>query len=486
MRTDRCYAAADLGASNGRVMVGRWEGDRLRLVEAARFANQALPVRGTLRWNTLGILAGIVDGLAQASHTHPVASLGIDTWGVDYGRLDASGALLGQPVSYRDGRTGPWVERLRERIGDEELYAATGIQPAAFNTVYQLLAEAEGPSWDATARMLLTPDLMMYLLGAEPGTEATIASTTGLWNVATRDWNDELAKMCGLDLGLFAPLREPGAQIGSLSAEFAEVTGLDASFSLIAVGSHDTASAVAAVPAQAGGVCYLSSGTWSMIGLELDSPIVTPAALRAGFTNEAGIDDTVLFMRNLSGLWPLQECQRQWRTEGREHRLPTLLAGAAEVPALRSVVDAGSEEFLAPGGMPERIRQVCAAIGQPVPSSEAEIVRCILDSLALAYRESFRQAQELAGREASVIHLVGGGSQNELLAQLTADACGVEVVAGPVEAAAYGNVLVQARTLGDISGGLPQLREVVRHSVELRRYRPLGDQRIWERAAARL
>lgn len=485
MRTDRCYAAADLGGSNGRVMVGRWEGHRLRLTEAARFANQALPVRGTLHWNTLGIVAGIVDGLAAAARTHPVASLGIDTWGVDYGRLDASGALLGQPVSYRDARTGPWVERLRERIADEELYAATGIQPAAFNTIYQLLAEAEGPSWDATARVLLTPDLMMYLLGAEPGTEATIASTTGLWNVDTRDWHAELAGVCGLDLGLFAPLREPGARIGSLSAEFAEATGLEASFSLIAVGSHDTASAVAAVPAEEDEVCYLSSGTWSMIGLELDSPVVTPEALRAGFTNEAGIDHTVLFMRNLSGLWPLQECQRQWRAQGQQHELQSLLAAAADVPVLRSVVDAGSEEFLSPGEMPERIRRACAATGQPVPGSEAEIVRCILDSLALAYRESFRQAQELAGRECARIHLVGGGSQNTLLAQLTADACGVEVVAGPVEAAAYGNVLVQARTLGDVAGGLTELREVVRRSVEPRRYRPRGDQGMWEKAAAR-
>ncbi len=332
-----------------------------------------------------------------------------------------------------------------------ELYAATGLQYAPFNTLYQLVAARSSAQLAHARRLLLVPDLLTYWLTGEQGTELTNASTTQLIDPRTRAWSYDVADRLGIDLGLFAPLRQPGDPAGLLRPEVLEETGLTGPVPVTAVGSHDTASAVAAVPAAGGErFAYICTGTWSLAGLELDAPVLTEESRAANFTNELGLDGTVRYLRNIMGLWLLQECVRAWG----DPDLGELLSAAAEVPALRSVVDAGDAAFLAPGRMPARIAEACRDSGQPVPESPAEITRCILDSLALAHRRAV-QAQQLADHPVDVVHVVGGGTRNALLCQLTADACGLPVVAGPTEAAALGNVLVQARAhglVGDLRG----------------------------------
>ncbi|MYS26199.1 rhamnulokinase, partial [Streptomyces sp. SID7804] len=441
------YAAVDLGASSGRVMVGRVGPGSLEVSEVHRFPNRPVRVPEGLRWDVLGLYAGVLEGLRAAG---PVDSVGIDSWAVDYGLLDADGALLGNPVHYRDSRTEGIAEKVWASVPADELYAATGLQYAPFNTLYQLTAARDTAQLRSARRLLMIPDLLAYWLTGEQGTELTNASTTQLIDPRTRDWAHGVAKRLGIDLALFAPLRRPGDPAGLLRPEVLEETGLAGPVPVTAVGSHDTASAVAAVPADGERFAYICTGTWSLAGLELDAPVLTEESRAANFTNELGLDGTVRYLRNIMGLWLLQECLRAWG----EPDLGALLAEAAEVPALRSVVDAGDAAFLAPGRMPERIADACRASGQPVPNSPAEVTRCILDSLALAHRKAVQDAQRLAGQGVDVVHIVGGGTRNALLCQLTADACGLPVVAGPTEAAALGNVLVQARAHG-LVGDLP-------------------------------
>lgn len=375
----KSYAAVDLGASSGRVMVGRVGPGTLELSEAHRFPNRPVRLPEGLRWDVLGLYGGVLAGLRAAG---PVDSVGIDSWAVDYGLLDADGALLGNPVHYRDARTEGVAETVWETVPAAELYAATGLQYAPFNTLYQLVA-ARGTAQLARAeRLLLIPDLLAYWLTGEQGTELTNASTTQLLDPRTRDWAHGLAARLGIDLDLFAPLRQPGDPAGLLRPGVLEETGLTGPVPVTTVGSHDTASAVAAVPAEGERFAYICTGTWSLAGLELDAPVLTEASRKANFTNELGLDGTVRYLRNIMGLWLLQECLRDWG----EPDLAALLRAAAEVPALRSVVDAGDAVFLAPGHMPERIAEACRATGQPVPDSPAETTRVILDSLALAHR----------------------------------------------------------------------------------------------------
>ncbi|MGW5213685.1 rhamnulokinase [Streptomyces sp. NPDC004051] len=475
----RPYAAVDLGASSGRVMVGRVGPDSLELTEVHRFPNRPVRVPEGLRWDVLGLYAGVLDGL-RAVGEEPV-SVGIDSWAVDYGLLDADGALLGNPVHYRDPRTEGVAEKVWASVPAEELYAATGLQYAPFNTLYQLAA-ARGTAQLAQARrLLLIPDLLTYWLTGEQGTELTNASTTQLIDPRTRDWSRPVAERLGIDLSLFAPLRRPGDPAGELRPEVLEETGLAGPVPVTAVGSHDTASAVAAVPAAGERFAYICTGTWSLAGLELDAPVLTEESRAANFTNELGLDGTVRYLRNIMGLWLLQECVRAWG----DPDLGALLLEAAKVPALRSVVDAGDAAFLAPGRMPERIAEACRVSGQPVPGSPAEVTRCILDSLALAHRGAVEDAQRLAGRSVDVVHIVGGGTRNALLCQLTADACGLPVVAGPAEAAALGNVLVQAGARGR-AGDLAGMRRLLTRTQSLTRYEPRGGTRRWEAARARL
>jgi len=474
----RAYAAVDLGASSGRVMVGRVGPGTLELTEAHRFPNRPVRLPEGLRWDVLGLYAGVLDGLRAAGR---VDSVGIDSWAVDYGLLDADGALLGNPVHYRDARTDGVARTVWETVPPAELYTATGLQYAPFNTLYQLAAARDSAQLAQAKRLLLIPDLMAYWLTGEQGTELTNASTTQLIDPRTRDWAYGVAARLGVDLSLFAPLRAPGDPAGLLREEVLEETGLTGPVPVTAVGSHDTASAVAAVPADGERFAYICTGTWSLAGLELRAPVLTEESRAANFTNELGLDGTVRHLRNIMGLWLLQECLRAWGDPG----LDGLLEEAARVRALRSVVDAGDAAFLAPGRMPERIAAACRASGQPVPETPAEITRCVLDSLALAHRRAVLDAQRLAGQAVDVVHIVGGGARNALLCGLTADACGLPVVAGPAEAAALGNVLVQARVHG-LVGDLADGRRLVRRTQPLARYEPGGDPARWAAAEARL
>jgi rhamnulokinase len=486
------FAAVDLGASSGRVMVGHVSGrgaGTLRLQEVHRFPNRPVRIADTLHWDILSLYGGVLDGLRAAGTAagQAPASLGIDAWAVDYGLLDASGALLGNPVHYRDTRTQGQSEKVGAVLPPAVLYAATGLQYLPFNTLYQLTAARGSAALAAADRLLLIPDLIAYWLTGEAGTELTNASTTQLVDPRTRDWSRSVADAAGIDLTLFPPLRGPGTPAGRLLPDVLAETGLRGPVPVTAVGSHDTASAVAAVPASGNRFAYVATGTWSLAGLELDSPVLTEESRRANFTNELGVDGTVRYLRNIMGLWLLQECLRTWEAGGTPQRLDRLLAEAAGLPGLRSFVDADDPSFLAPGDMPRRITDACRRIGVRVPEGPAGITRCVLDSLALAHRRAIDEARRLSGREVDTVHIVGGGARNELLCRLTADACGLPVVAGPAEAAALGNVLVQARAAGVVGGGLPELRALLRGTLEPHRYEPArgrADRAGWDRAAA--
>jgi rhamnulokinase len=481
-------AAVDLGASSGRVMAAQVGPDRLDLTEVHRFANRPVRTRGTLHWDVLSLYAGVVDGLRAAGReAGRVDGVGIDSWAVDVGLLDADGALLGNPVHYRDARHSTAVSAVHAVVPPEELYRVSGLQHLPFNTVFQLAA-ARGTAQLAAARTaLLVPDLLAYWLTGAVGAEVTNASTTGLLDATTRGWAGELVDRLGLDLGLLPPLRQPGERLGELTDDVLAETGLTGPVPVTAVGSHDTASAVVGVPAATDRFAYVSCGTWSLVGVELEKPVLTEASRQAGFTNELGVDGTVRYLHNVMGLWLLQESQRTWAASGLPADLPDLLAAAARVPAFTALVDPDDPRFLPPGDVPGRIAEVCRETGQAPPQDPAGTVRCILDSLALAYRRTVRRAAELSGREVEVVHLVGGGARNTLLCQLTADACGLPVLAGPVEAAALGNVLVQARGLGVLSGGLPELRALLRQTQDAQLYLPApGSGPAWDAAEARL
>jgi rhamnulokinase len=428
----------------------------------------------------LSLYQGALDGLRAAGN---VDSVGIDSWAVDYGLLDADGALLGNPVHYRDTRTEGIAEKLRVVLGPQQLYASTGIQYVPFNTLYQLMAAARSAQYEAAKRVLLIPDLITYWLTGSQGTEITNASTTQLINPVTRSWAHGVAAAASIDLSLFRPLRAPGDPAGELLPSILEATGLTGPIPVTTVASHDTASAVAAVPARGGErFAYICTGTWSLAGLELDAPVLSEESREANFTNELGIDDTVRYLRNIMGLWLLQECMREWGVADVE----PVLADAAKVPPLRSVVDAADPAFLAPGRMPERITEACRTSGQPVPTTRAELTRCILDSLALAHRLAIEDAQRISGTAVDVVYIVGGGARNALLCQLTADACGLPVVAGPAEAAALGNVLIQARAQG-VVGDRDSMRDLVSRTQPSARYEPSrSDRASWDDAAAKM
>ena len=458
----KAFAAVDLGASSGRVMVGRVGPSTLDLTAVHRFPNEPVRAGGTLYWDILALHRGMLDGLAAAG---PVDGIGIDSWAVDYGLLDESGALLGNPVHYRDERTAGVPERVAGLVGEDRLYEITGLQKLPFNTAYQLVAARDTPQFRAARTLLMIPDLLAYWLTGAIGTEYTNASTTELLDVRTRNWSLSLIDELKIDSSLLPPIRLPGSLIGHYGGT-----------PVVAVGSHDTASAVVGVPAADDRFAYISCGTWSLVGLELDQPVLTAASRQANFTNEGGVDGTIRYLRNVMGLWPLQECMREWGSPS----VADLVTAAAAEPAFGAVVDLDDPVFLPPGGMAARLR---TAAGLPADAGPAKITRCILDSLALAHRRAVRQAQELAGRSVDAVHIVGGGARNALLCQLTADACGLPVLAGPVEATALGNVLVQARAAGVIDGGLSALRAVLRETQQIVRYEPRGDDATWAAAA---
>ena len=469
---DVTVAAVDLGASGGRVMAGQVSDSGVTLHEVHRFPNEPVTAGGTLYWDVLRLYADVRRGLELAARQFPLASAGIDGWGVDYGLLDEAGGLLGNPVHYRDART----EGVRVPVPAAELYAVTGTQHLPFNTIYQLAAT---PMLRHAATMLLIPDLLAYWLTGRAGAEVTNASTTSLFDVRAQAWATGLIEKAGLPPRIFPPLRRPGEVIGPILGP----NGPGSELPLIAVGSHDTASAVAGVPAAEPNFAYISSGTWSLAGMELDAPVLTEAGRAANFTNETGIDGTIRYLRNVTGLWLLQESLRTWP----EASLGSLLDEAARLPSLRFVIDPDDPAFLPPGDMPARIAAWLAGRGEAVPAGPAETVRCILDSLALAYRRAIAEAQSLSGRHADVVHIVGGGARNALLCQLTADATGLPVIAGPAEATCFGNVLVQARALGAAPGDLAGMRALIRSTQPLRSFTPTRDStRAWAEAAARI
>jgi rhamnulokinase len=466
------YAAVDLGAASGRVIVGQLQPDRVRLTEVHRFRNEPLDLPDGLHWDIAALYREVLAGLGAAAE-HAPASVGIDSWAVDYGLLDESGALLGLPFHYRDRRTAGTA------AGADDFYSLAGIAPLPFNTINQL--RADDPERLAAARtMLMIPDLLTFWLTGVRGSERTNASTTQLYDATARTWSDEIIAAAKLPRGIFAELHDPGHRIGPVRPAVTAANGLNST--VVAVGSHDTASAVAAVPATGDDFAYISCGTWSLVGVELAGPVLTEAARAAMFTNEAGLDGTIRFLRNVMGLWLLQQCQESW--PGAD--LAELLAAAADQKAFVSLVNPDDPRFLPPGDMPGRIDAYCRETGQPVPGSPAAYVRCILESLALAHRAAVRTAEALSGRPVRQIHVVGGGARNRLLCQLTADAANLPVSAGPVEATALGNILAQARADGG-PDDLAAMRALVAGSEPVRMYEPDPTAAArWDTAAARI
>ncbi|MEX5632659.1 rhamnulokinase [Parafrankia sp. FMc2] len=460
----RVFAAVDIGASGGRVMAGLVEGGSVSLRPVHRFANPLVETAGSLRWDFDHLHREMLRGLRQLARACPeVESIGIDTWAVDVGLLDAAGELLAPPVAYRDGHAAQVVDDVHATVPPEELFAVNGLQFLPFTTLYQLAAQQRGLLWDRAAHVVLVPDLLAYRLTGRLRTELTNASTTGLLDVRTRRWSDELLRRLDIPRGLLPDLETPGTVRGVTHA-------LGPPVPVTTVGSHDTASAVVGIPATTDSFGYVSCGTWSLVGLELPAPVLTPDARAANFTNEIGVDGRVRFLRNVGGLWLLQECLREWNSPD----LEDLLAAAAALPRGGPVIDVDDPALLAPGNMPARI---AAAVSDGegdgrVPRTPAALARCIVDSLALAYTRTLRRAADLTGRKVEVIHLVGGGSRNELLCRLTANEAGVPVVAGPVEATALGNILVQARAHGAAPATLEDLRGHLARASTLRRYEP--------------
>jgi rhamnulokinase len=471
------FAAVDIGASSGRVILGRvaagggGSDGKATLETVHRFPNGVVESDGGLRWDFDALFAEVLTGLAAAARVagasgETITSIGIDTWAVDYGLVNDVGELTAQPFSYRDDRSRSAVAQVHQKLDPARLYAATGLQFLQFNTIYQLASERDVNGLQA----LLIPDLIAFRLTGVRRTETTNASTTGLFSAVAGEWAAEFLAALGLPKKLFPPLIQPGETVGTLLPGIAARTGLAQATKVVAVGSHDTASAVAAVPAEQEHFAYISSGTWSLVGVEVRKPVLTEASRQANFTNERGVDGTIRYLRNVGGLWLLSECQRTWAQQGYTATLEELLEAAAELPSGGPQVNADDPYFIAPDNMPERIRAAARNTGAVLPDQPGAIVRSILDSLAAGYARTIADAERLAEASLDVVHIVGGGSQNRLLCQLTADATGKPVIAGPVEATALGNVLVQARAAGVVSGGLGELRAMVRSSQQLETY----------------
>jgi rhamnulokinase len=454
--TERAFAAIDLGAESGRVVVGRFDGERASLDVVHRFANRPVRLPDGLHWNLMGLFTEAVEGVARAMKDCLLDGVGVDAWGVDYALLDDAGHVFGLPFHYRDGRTAGMVTRAHTRVPREELYAVTGIQTMPINTIFQLLADEGSPALAAAEHIALVPDLFGFWLSGELANEATIASTTGLLDARSGTWARSLIERLGLPTAPFAgdPV-EPGTTLGELSAQHG-----GGGLPVHAVAGHDTASAFAAAPLRTPHAAILSSGTWSLLGLELDEPVLTPEAGAFNLTNERGVDGTVRLLRNVMGLWLVQECRRSFGIEYEE-----LLRLAEEARAEVPLFDPDDDAFLAPDDLPAEILRACAASGQSSPVTPGEFIRSVLTSLACKYRLVLERLVRVTGRRVEVVHLIGGGVRNELLCRLTADVLSRPVLAGPVEATALGNVLMQARATGDL-GSLADVRAVAAASTD--------------------
>jgi len=486
MEKGRTVLAFDLGASSGRAVIGELQGEggsaALSVTEIHRFENVPVQMGERLYWDFPRLLQELKIGFRKAfqSGFRP-ESFGIDTWGVDFGLLDRNGELLGNPYHYRDNQTDGLIEELCGTYGKERLFAESGLQFMPFNTIYQLHAmkKAGSPKLDQAETLLLMPDLLLYFLTGVKICEFTNATTTQLIHPHTQTWNRELMSELGLPPGMFLEPTHAGTIVGRLTDDVCKELDVP-SVEAVAVGTHDTASAVAAVPASGTSFAYLSCGTWSLLGTELAQPTLSAEALACNFTNEGGVGRTYRLLKNIMGLWLLQECKREWDAKGKGHSFPELVRMAAEAPAFRSFIDPDDLRFLHPSGMPDKIRGYCRETGQPVPETEGAIVRCILESLALCYRQTLESVERVSGSTFGGLHMVGGGIQNELLCRFTANALGKPVWAGPVEGSAIGNMLVQLMALGAFRD-MAEARACVRNSFALTTYEPEETDR-WQAA----
>ena len=479
--------AIDLGASSGRGIVGSFDGKRLSLRENHRFSNDPVSLNGRLYWDILRIFHEIKQSITKTVlDGDNVASIGIDTWGVDYALLDKHGRMLSNPVHYRDDRTLGVQEKVNRIIPAEELYAVAGLQTMNFNTIYQLFVhrEEDPEAWAQATRMLNIPDLLNYFLTGVMANEYTILSTGALLDAKKRDFADDLLKKLNIPKNLFGDVVQPGTVLGGLLPQVLGDTGkTDAK--VMTVASHDTASAVLAVPTQEEDFIYISSGTWSLMGTELKDPLINAQSRAANFTNEGGVLNTIRFLKNIMGLWIIQESRRQWKREGKDYSFAQMEAWAKEAPAFRSIIDVDDASFSTPGNMPEKIRDFCRKTNQPVPETVGEVVRCIYESLALKYRFVAEHIQNMMGKKAKVIHVVGGGTKDGFLSQMTADACGIPVAAGPEEATAIGNLMMQAIAMGEVAD-LKQAREIIANSFDLKHYTPTANRAAWDEAYEKL
>lgn len=481
------FIAADLGASNGRVLLARWDGARFALEELHRFGNGPVAIHDRLYWDTLGLWREIKLGLARYAATvgDTPAAIGLDTWGVDYALLDAHGRLLGNPVHYRDARCNGVQERLFGIVPPEQVFAQTGIQFMQINTLIQLYAmrDQSDPQLDQAATLLMIPDLFNYWMTGRMAGEYTIVSTTQMLHAAERRWATGLLAKLELPTQILPEIIAPGTTLGPLLPHICDETGIQGAPLVIAPGTHDTASAVAAIPGLDERSAYISSGTWSLMGVEIAQPIINDDVRRLNFTNEGGVANTIRLLKNIGGLWLLQEARRQWARSGQTYSWDALLAEAEKATPFRSIIDPDASDFLAPSQMVDAIATYCRRTGQPAPESVGEVVRCTLESLALRYRWTLDALEELVGHQLETIRIVGGGSQNRLLCQLTADACQRPVVTGPVEATALGNVMVQAMATGHL-GSLAEARSAVAASITQEHFTP-GPVTGWDAAFAR-
>ena len=465
------YLALDFGAESGRAIVGTLENGRLTLEEKHRFSNPMGHINGRYCWDVLGQWEQIKQGLRNTKGI-TLDGIGVDTWGVDYGLLDTQGNLIGLPVMYRDPRTNGMMDEAFKLVPAVELFNTTGVQFMFFNTLFQLLSEvrSKSPQLQIADKLLFMPDLFNYLLSGVAKSEYSIASTSQMFNPTTGAWATEIVEKMGIPTHILAQIIPSGTVLGDLKSDVAAECGIDAA-RVIAVGGHDTASAVAAVPASGDNWCYISSGTWSLMGVELDRPLINDKSFKYNYTNEGGVGGTIRFLKNIMGMWLIQECRRQFIKDGHEHSYAELTQMAARCPAFETIINPDHAPFASPGEMPQKIAAFCKSTSQHEPGTRGAYVRACTDSLALKYRQTLEGLEELIGKRLDVIHIVGGGGQNELLNQLTADVTGRVVIAGPVEATAAGNVLVQAIATGAVAN-LSEARQIVRNSFNVKRYDP--------------
>ncbi len=478
------YLAIDLGAGSGRVIQGSFDGKKLELKELHRFDNPVTSVLGHLHWDVLQLFRDMKQGLQAAARCQPV-SLGVDTWGVDYALLDSTGELLGNPYHYRDGRTAGMLDKALEQLTREDIFEQTGLHFMEFNTLYQLLSMKGSSQLAAARKLLMMPDLFHYWFTGELSCEFTDATTSQCLDPRRRQWAFPILKALGLPEDIFGEIVEPGSCIGGLQSAVAQECGLS-NITVVVPATHDTASAVLAVPAASGDWAYLSSGTWSLLGVEVTEPHVARNVLEKNFTNEGGAFQTTRLLKNICGLWLLEECRREWARNGIKTQYKQLLVEAGQSEAFRSLINVDDPGFIAPGNMPARIARFCQKSGQPEPATEGQFARAIFESLALKYKVVLDDLEQITGNRSKILHIVGGGSQNGLLCQYASDACGIPVVAGPVESTAAGNVLIQAISAGRIAD-LEQGREIIRNSFPLVYYEPANITASgWDEAAARL